>query len=321
MTGNSHPQTALQRIRRMIAVVTLSLSLGFSAAQANAAGHSKGDLRVYIFGHSLINDAKTSRSSVPYWMTQLSRFDEMTFSFAGQWGFMSEHIGHKWPPRSEWQIEGAPSFWSYSSRIDSFAEANFNTVLLTPKNFTQYKDPTDGGDNSIVSETLELIDRVTALEPGIDIYIYENWPSMDAYLTGGNWVNLALADFPPTMGEFAAYNAYTLGDFSNWWAEYLAALSSARPDVRMVSIPVGPTIAKMLTETSLLSGIPVEDLYYDVSPHGTPTIYFLASLVTYAGMYGKKPPEEFAVSSEIHPVVQQNYRQIVQFIAGEFGVN
>lgn len=292
-------------------ITALLFMLGSTAAQAESAGRTGGELRTYIFGHSLINN-NSGPSAVPYWLTQLARADKKRFAFAGQYGFLWQHV-ESLPPVAQWHFDGAPSFWNHETQ--SFADANFNAILLTPANFIQWQAPTivdRSASNSPVGDTLSIIDWVMAREPGIDIYIYENWPNMSAYLGDGN--------FPPTAAEFAKYNAYTLGPFHDWWADYDAALSAARPNVKFIPIPVGPTIAKMLTSTNLLAGIPVTDLYYDEAPHGTPTLYFLASLVTYSGMYEKPAPTGFAVPKAIHPVVRKNYRAIVQFIAAELGV-
>jgi hypothetical protein len=295
---------------RIAGVLASSFSLSSAAAPMHAAGHSEGDLRVYMFGHSLMTNG-TEPTSIFYWMNQLSRAHDTTFRFSGQYGFLSQHVDSL-PPEAQWGFPSTPGFWN--SDVDSFASANFNAVLITPSNFSQWQHPTIVYESgSPVSHTLELIDWVTAQEQqGIDIFVYENWPDMAGYVAGEL--------FPPTASEFASYNAYTLGEFNNWWAEYLEELTTARPDVRIVSIPVGPTIAKMLTETSLLSGIPVTDLYIDSAPHGQPTIYFLSGLITYAGMYGKMPPENYEVPSDIHPLVRQNYKEIVRFVAREIGV-
>lgn len=293
-------------LRAVIAAASVLIALAGGVAQAEGPR----ELRTYIFGHSLINN-NSGPSAIPYWLTLLARADKKRFAFAGQYGFLWQHIENL-PPAAQWQFEGAPSFWNHDTQ--SFANANFDTVLLTPANFIQWQAPTivdRGASGSPVDHTLALIDWVTAQEPGIDIYIYENWPDMAGYLRKG---------FPPTKSEFRAYNAYTLGDFDDWWEDYHAALSKARPKVNIRSIPVGVTIAKMLTDTTLLSGVPVTDLYYDDAPHGTPTLYFLASLVTYAGLYQALPPENFAVPRSIHPDVRKNYRDILRFIAAELRV-
>lgn len=305
------PSKRSKPLRTMIAIATLLFSLGSTAALAEGAGRASGDLRTYIFGHSLINN-NSGPSAVPYWLTQLARADKKSFAFAGQYGFLWQHVDNL-PPTAQWQFDGAPSFWNHDTQ--SFAAANFNSVLLTPANFVQWLDPSivdSSASNSVAGYTLDIIDWVTAQEPGIDIFIYENWPDMQGYLKKG---------FPPAKAEFADYNAYTLGSFHDWWRAYDAALSKARPKVNIISIPVGPTIAKLLTSTTLLSGISVTDLYYDDAPHGTPTLYFLASLVTYAGMYETPPPMGFAVPPSIHPVVRKNYDGIVRFIAAELGVS
>ena len=310
MTKRRLSQTIRKVFQGAIGASALFLSLSFAAAPAQAAGHSDGDLRVYMFGHSLMDNG-TEPYSIHYWMNQLSRSDTTTFRFAGQYGFLLQHV-ESLPPVAQWGRPGSPSFWN--SDTSSFAAANFNAVLITPSNFAQWQPPTVADANgSPVSLTLELIDWVNAQErDGVDIYIYENWPDMAGYVAGES--------FPPNDDEFAAYNAYTLGAFSDWWAEYFTELSSARPDLNITSIPVGPTIAKLLTETTLLSEIPVTDLYIDNAPHGQPTIYFLASLITYAGLYDKMPPENFDVPALVHPIVKQNYKDIVRFVAAELDV-
>lgn len=308
MTKNQMLDDNRKPIRTLIAAAIALITLG-SAVQADRAS---GDFRTYIFGHSLINN-NSGPSAIPYWLTLLARSDKKRFNYAGQWGFMEQH-SENLPPVAHWQFDGAPSFWNHD--LQSFDAANFNSILLTPANFIQWQAPTivvDGARNSPVGYTLEVIDWVTSQEPGVDIYIYENWPDMSGFL--------ANKQFPPTSGEFAKYNEYTLGAFSDWWAEYQEALSDARPNLTIESIPVGPTIAKMLTETSLLSEIPVTDLYYDDAPHGTPTLYFLASLVTYAGMYQSPPPENFAVPPSISRTVRDNYKDIVRWIAAELRVS
>lgn len=293
------------------AAAALAMGVGLAGQPALAAGHDDGSLRTYIFGHSLINNAE-SRSAVPYWMVQLAKADQRKFDYAGQFGFMQGHA-EGLPPTSQWGFDGAQAVWN--DQVNGFSDIDFDSVLMTAGNFMQWLPPSeamDGGSKSVVAHTLTVIDWVSNAEPGIEIVVYENWPDMAAFT--------ANESFPPSASEFANYNDYTKGAFHDWWNAYEADLRAARPNVNIRTIPVGSTLAKLMTETDLLAGIPVTDLYYDSAPHGTQSLYFLASLVTYAGMFEKAPPSGINVPNGIHPTIQQNYDGIVRFIASELGV-
>ncbi|MCA9658068.1 MAG: T9SS C-terminal target domain-containing protein [Myxococcales bacterium] len=272
------------------------------------------DMRMFIFGHSLINHEYTDdpppsdELSVPHWMYLLA--DNATYQYAasGQYGFLPQHADL--PPIAQWGFDVVPPAWD--SDLEPFADADFTTVLLTAGNFIQYKGPDEpyDGDNpnnySPVSATTLIVDWVREQEPGITIYIYENWPDMAG----------VAADFPPTQAELDSYHAFTQGEFHTWWLAYQDALLAARPDADVRMLPVGPTIARLLTETPL-SGIPLEALYEDDAPHGRPTIYFLAGLVTYMGTYGVPAPTDFAVPELVHPLVAAHYDEVVSVIWAE----
>jgi hypothetical protein len=298
----------LSKLKTSLKNAALVGALGIAAVPAQGAGHEDSERRTFIFGHSLINNG-SARSAVPYWMVQFAGADQKRFKFAGQYGFHWDHANNL-PPESDWGFDGAPAFWDHN--LQSFASAGFDSILFTPVNFVQNESPTanlDWAGGSTAGITLRVIDWVAAQEPGIEVFIYENWPEMQ------------INSFPPTTGEFDDYNAFVLGGFSDWWDAYHDALQDARPDLQITSIPVGPIIAKMISQTSLLSGMSVTDFYKDGDPHGTDTTYFLASLITYAGMFETAPPAGINVPNGIHPVVKANYAGISQFIAAELGVD
>ena len=102
------------------------------------------------------------------------------------------------------------------------------------------------------------------------------------------------------------------------------ALAEARPDADIRIIPVGPIIAKLLSSPPF-DQIPATELFVDGAPHGTPTTYFLAGLVSYMVMYGEKPPADFDIPSDVNSIVAENYQLIVDFIweevsTGEFSL-
>ena len=269
------------------------------------------DVRNYIFGHSLIVHATDSdETTVPHWVHALAVEAAHSYAVDGQYGFLPQHANL--PPSAQWGFQNVSGVWDSESG-QSFGEVDFTTILLTAGNFVQYKPATEpyDGENpnnvSPVSATLDIIDWVTAQEPGIDIYVYENWPDMAPYLNGA---------WPPSATAFNNYNAYTTGDFHDWWVNYHNALVTARPDETIIMIPVGPILVKLLTETEL-ANIPLLELYEDDAPHGEPTLYFLASLITYMSIYGEPAPADFVIPSTVNQTVADNYEMVIDVIWDE----
>lgn len=273
------------------------------------------NLRTFIFGHSLIvHDppaipTPSNETTVPHWMAALSSAAGYDYAVSGQYGFLPQHANL--PPFAQWGFENVVGAWE--SDTEAFSEADFNSILLTAGNFIQYQPATApyDGDNpnnsSPVEATLEIFDWVEQQESGTAIYIYENWPDMAGFLNNG---------IPASATEFENYNDYTLGEFHNWWLNYHDTIREQRPDLNVKMIPVGPIISRLLTETEL-ANIPFSELYEDDAPHGRPTIYFLASLVTYMAMYGVEAPSGFQVPSTVNEIVQTNYETTVDFIWNE----
>ncbi|SDD21598.1 calcium-binding protein [Kordiimonas lacus] len=262
----------------------------------------------YIFGHSLVNYQEVPETAMPYWLHQLADTAGNDYAFTGQFGFLRLHDDLN--PVSQWGFAGVPNPWNSESGT-SFADADFTTVTITPGNFIQGLAPTEPfeGENpegtTPLQSTLTIIDWVQEQEPGAVIYIYESWPDMAA----------RQLSFPPTEAEFAIYHDYAQGEFHDWFETYVDAIREARPDVVVELIPVGSLISQMLTDDSLgLGGITPSDLYVDADPHGTPTMYFLSSLINYTALYGQPAPDTFQVPDDVHPLVQQNYAAIADFV-------
>ena len=79
---------------------------------------------------------------------------------------------HTLPPTPQWtvgEIEGTEQTnWTFDG-------ADYNSVLISPANFTYHQSPIapyPGLTTSPVDETLEIIDWVDAQEPGTTIFIY-----------------------------------------------------------------------------------------------------------------------------------------------------
>ncbi|QHQ34092.1 hypothetical protein [Algicella marina] len=279
-------------VRRFLkAMCTCSLILLPMSATAK-------DVRNYIYGHSLINHVSdTPETTVPYWLAQLARAAGNTYAMEGQFhghGFM-QHV----PPYNQWGLPGV-------QRADrgSFASSGYTHAMVTALNYAQYKPPTEpyDGDNprgiSPVSDIIEAVDWFNQQQPGIAVQIYVNWPDMAG----------TVGSFPPSAQGFAKYNSVTVGSFNDWFEALYSGVRNARPDANVSLIPAGPVMANLFT--GLLKDVPVTDLYEDDAPHGKPTLYFLASLVTYVHLYGERPPQNFAIPASVNAKVRARYPDI-----------
>lgn len=275
--------------------------------------HSEGvaqkNVRTFIFGHSLINHeaqintTPSQETSVPHWFHFLSEASNHTYAVSGQYGFLPQHANV--PPIAQWGFDFVDGAWE--SDTEPFSEADFSNILITPGNFVQWQPPWMNyfGENiSPIDATTTIFDWCSEQEPSLDFFIYENWPDMAPYLSN---------DFPPSPSEWDAYLDYLNGDFHSWFVEYHDSMQVAFPDQCIRMIPVGPAINNLM-KVAPFDQIPIEDLYEDDAPHGRATIYFLASIATYMAMYEEKPALDFEVDGIIHPIVANNYLDVVDFI-------
>ncbi len=267
-------------------------------------------LKTYIFGHSLlVHDppaipTPSNETTVPHWMASIASDAGFEYAVSGQYGFLLQH--RNLPPFSQWGFDIAQSAWE--SDQESFAEADFNSVLLTAGNFIQYQSASENYYNESISPieaTIEIFDWVNEQEPGIKLFIYENWPDMAGFIEGQG--------FPPSEEEFDNYNTYTENEFHQWWIEYHDGVVTSRPELNVKMIPVGHILSRLLT-TTVLSEIEITELYEDNAPHGRPTIYFLASLVTYMAMYEAPVSYNYSIPTTVDPIVAENFNATVDLI-------
>ncbi|MEM9837073.1 MAG: T9SS type A sorting domain-containing protein [Bacteroidota bacterium] len=267
------------------------------------------DIRSFIFGHSLINHAlpivptPSQETTVPFWLSELAQEAGKTYAATGQYGFLPQHANL--PPVANWGFDNVPFVWD--SEQSEFSAANFNNILLTAGNFIQWQGPSEaypGESFTPISLTSDILQWVNQQTPGIQTYIYENWPDMAGFAGQG---------FPLSASAFADYNDYTRGDFHQWWIDYQDALTAAHPNLPLKMIPVGPILADLLEQTAL-SSIPLSELYEDDAPHGRATIYFLASLITYMATYEEQAPTSYPIPSTVHATVATHYSTVVDFI-------
>jgi len=263
----------------------------------------KSTQKMYIFGHSLIkhdyheNAYGTDRTSVPYWMAQLTKSSGLNFSLSGKYGFLRDHLDYVIP---QWGFKSRDVNMAWNEEDGtSFSAASFNSIMITPANFIQYQAPSEpyyDSSDTPISATLNIIDWVSQRSKDPTFYIYENWPDMGD-------------PFPPSDAKFIEYHEKTAGEVHRWWLEYYSALVNARPNSEIKIIPVGSVIANTLLKAPY-SNIGLDDLYEDSAPHGRPTIYFLAAMITYSAIYGEKVPRTYRPASPVHPIVIDNYAQL-----------
>lgn len=274
---------------------------------------STTDVRMFIFGHSIINHellvhqtTPSQETSMPHWMHFLAESAGFDYAANGQYGFLGQH--RDLPPISQWGFDHVQSIWD--SDTQDFQDANFNTIILTAANFIQWQPANENyyqEDFSPVDATVEVFQWCTAQEDDLNIYIYEGWPDMDPFLAG------TFEEITPD--EFAEYHEYTLGEYHQWWLDYHDWVIEEMPDANIRMIPVGTILASLLTEVEAVATIPiVTDLYEDNSPHGRPTIYFLSGLISHMAIYGTQAPDNYVVPDIVHENVRNNYAEIVDFI-------
>lgn len=163
---------------------------------------------------------------------------------------------------------------------------------------------------------LKIVDRADEQTDSVKIYIYENWQPINP--DGSN------LPFPATEEQLTDYYGHAQGRIHDWWKELQDELIAERPSQLIKMVPVGSMLGKLFTET-VLRDLDQTDLYYDGAPHGTTTLYFLASLVHYMSIFEQPAPPEYGAllagdlnvqeqHYRIHPIVLENYQTIVDFI-------
>ena len=271
-------------------MLTLFLSLPL-AAQAQT------DVRAFVFGNSLINHVTDSPdTTMPYWLAQLATAGGHGFGLDGTFGFPRDFAA-RLPPEPGWSIAGVNPVWDTENF--GFRMAGFNTIILNPENFVQYQAPDvpyQDDDASPLSTTLRVLDYTDGQIPGARYFIYEGWAEMGVY--------------PPDPKEMAAYHAYNIGAYHDWYTAYAAGL--ATPDRPVTLIPVGSVLSRVLTETPLAALAPTE-LYSDDAPHGTAALYFLAAMISYSSLYNEPPPA-FAAPDSLPALIRDSYPQIAAFV-------
>ncbi|MDO6586285.1 calcium-binding protein [Salipiger sp. 1_MG-2023] len=272
---------------------------------AGAEGRTEAD--VYIFGNSLVHYlGEQDHTNVPYWLAQMAAVDDRRLTLSGQWGFL-RNFAESLPPRPGWSIAGVRGAWDPGR--GAFGDAGLEAVLITPANFIQYQAPDapyDGDnprDESPLGATLKVLDWTVGHAPGTPVWIYEGWAEMSS-VTGR---------FPPSDRAHLRYQAFNAADYHDWYLRLVADLRAARPEADVRLMPIASVLAGLLGEGGALADLPLEALYVDADPHGTPTLYFLAAMIAYAALYEAPPPAGF-IPTGVAPEVIAAYPALAESV-------
>jgi hypothetical protein len=275
------------------------------------------DARQFIWGHSLINHSEVGGANkwtnVPIWINEFATAAGYSYAVGGAFGFGAQHA-NTLPPTAQWSLPGVSGLEIPENITTSgWAAGDINNVMFTPANYRQKEraDAVTSNWPDIITETTnKLFSFAENANPGNARYmIYEHWTDMGSHTTAN------FTSTYPTPVELEAYWAYNESYSHAWFIDYHDAMMRDYPSLDVKLLPVGYILGKLLRGT--LSSIPAVDLYQDNAPHGKPSLYFLAGLITYMGIYGEKVPTTYTVPKNIHNAISTNFSKIINKIWSE----
>lgn len=285
---------------RLTALITLFCLIlpGLAHAQRDA-------VKVFFFGNSLVQHVSdTHETSTVYWLGYITKEAQKQLAADGTFGFLREY-GRKLPPQAQWSVPGVDTAWR-----GDLGRSGYDAVVLTPTNFIQYKpadekyDWQNPGNISPLDASRQVLDFVRATSPESRLFIYEGWADMDG----------VVRSFPPSARQLRKYHRFNGDKYHDWYVDYLAMLAKAYPDAPPKLIPIASVLSEVFAMDEL-EDLQATDLYTDDAPHGTPSMYFLAAMVTYAALYDVAPPATMVLPASIHPLIRANYGRIADKVA------
>ncbi len=268
---------------------------------------SQQTVESYMFGHSLMDHTNLSNPSdqtkIAFWINEFSDEAGHTYEMGGMFGSIFTFANYN--VVSQWGVAGVPVTWDDAN--GPFSQASVTNSVFTARNYIQDLGPDEvywGETMSAITASKRLVDSLYDDHNPIDLYLYENWPDMAPYLSGG---------FPPTPSEFTNYKNGCLGVWHDWWTEFHDSLLMDRPNLNVRMIPVGPAIADLLN-TAPYNTLTASDLYEDDAPHGLETIFFLAGLTTYMAMYQEKALASYTIPNTIHSTISSNFSSVIDHL-------
>lgn len=288
------------RLWRFIKGCSAAASFGAVMASTPALADGSNDVKTFMFANSLVHHlSDTDETAVPHWLGFLAKADGKRFAVDGQWGFL-RNFAETLPPVPNWSFKSVRGAWN--SDRTSFGKAGFDSVIFNTANFIQYQ-PANApyeGDNPTKTSPLEaaetLVKWVKEQSPTTRIFMYEGWAEMSGFSR----------KFPPSNRGLKKYHAANQGAYHDWYVSFAADLNNAVPDANVTLIPVASVLSELLTSSGL-KDIPATDLYSDDAPHGTPSLYFLAAMITYPALFDAPLPETLDIPDTVHPDIIAAY--------------
>lgn len=262
-------------------------------------------LKSFFFGNSLVHHLSDSpETSMPYWLGQIARSNGGELKASGKWGFLRD-FSAQLPPQPNWTIAGVAPSWS--ERQGSFATAGVQAVVVNPANFIQYAPAEQlyEGDNpsreSPLTATLKVFDWSQTGAQDMRFFVYEGWAELAAHSRR----------FPPRTKDYQRYLEANTGAYHRWYTAYVEDLNAARPNLKVQLIPVASTLPRLLALPGLADLEPT-DLFTDDAPHGTPTLYLLAAMISYGPLFQADLPTQMVLPKSIHPLLREHYGEVAQ---------
>lgn len=275
-------------------IISFSILLCFSSLftlGAWAEPKAVKSVRQFTFNHSLWENSLTKNANNGYWLGEFAKASKTKYAWNGQFG-LNDYTNL--PPANQLGSQNSPDVWFPES--NSFGNLKLDSIIVMPPNWVQAQS---GAKE--VKDTLRVMDYVVKEQPDLIHYIYEHWPEASVDKLNDN--------------QWSDYKEQTNGDFHQWFIRHQNKLRQARPDVDIRMIPVGPVITDILNNQSLqASKYKWSELYEDNSPHGTVDLHFLASVVTYQGLFGQKISDSYKAPSSINDYARKDFVALNEFV-------
>lgn len=271
------------------------------------AAPSQADTKkVYVFGNSLIHHSlESEKTTVPYWLGHFAKRQGKDLQLDGQSGFLRNYVDDL-PPTANWWFSNVKPAWNRTFR--RFEDVGYSHIMMNPTNFVQYQsadqryDRNDPDSPSPLSVSVDLLDQVARQK---EVLLYEGWADLAAFSSR----------FPPRKRPLRKYHAYNIGDYHDWYVDYVNALQAQLPHSKITLVPVARILSRAFTETSLRE-LEATDIYIDDAPHGTISLYFLAAIPVYAQLFGELP-DVGDVAPEVHPLIKTHFAEFLQIVVEE----
>lgn len=295
------------------------LTLSTALFAIGFGGIAQTTMDTYFATNSLVNHlvqvniTPSQETSVPHWLYFLAREAEHSFSVNGNFmSLINANDSNYIPLENNWyfDFDSVPSTWdSYNN--PSLGQSPIDNIVITPYNFVQsfQTSPIQNyvfGDTSLSPITAidSFVQHIRSQSTSMPIYIYEGWNDMSLFLSSG---------FPPNQTEYTNWiNSNRFGStYHNWYLELHDSATSFYPNDCVKMIPVGPILGELLNMVPYRNMM-VDSIFEDDAPHGRPTIYFLAAMITYMALFEEMPPATYQPPAQwIDPIIITNYQNII----------